>query len=660
MFRPARSHGRALHAVLQPCARLNVASDIGKTLWNGPLQRRCDWTRKFASAKTTNFYEDEYPTATKLKETGVFSSPSRRGSKKSLGDGNRVNLVNPKLASDVIKYIKPSLERHKGCDLISIYPGAGLFAKALHDAVEPRSHLLLEPNEELYTPYLKPLLEEPGVKLIPKSGIVWHELQEILTPEYLPNQVEIDRRDLDKDPPRNDTLLIHMNLAMYPKRKYGLFDSVSRMILYQLLSSIRTSTQFQKYGQVRMLIWVPDEEKETIIPRVVQTRKKGAIEAELTTEYIAEVCGKDGDLDSEGVGVNNKSSKVRAQELNMESLRQTLVRMREGGHVVPKGRETRLLRQFKEAKIRLDRPIPLVGEAFTLDKTFIAELQGMKEQAEQGQITPGTKTHSRMRMLTHYNTWLDKMQVRLLDHTKQRDAIVEQYRQAEQAKSDGDEEHAQKLLDEAKKANDKYNAEVRKLPSYVKLQLNMLRDQLHLLRQPAGMGPVLSWDRRPWEPLKAQPTEFFPNQPCALLDIQPKAPHKLLRHIGPGTSNAGDIFDLMLTCIAGNTLVPLVDSMDHIWPGAREGLAAECTKVRDPATGGSPLTGEAAFAARAANQAQLLELLEQFMRWPFMPGYHELVGRLEDDSLVDDSTYGFDEAGPGGLNLGNTTVDAFY
>jgi transcription factor 1 len=44
---------------------------------------------------------------------------------------------------------------------------------------------------------------------------------------------------------------------------------------------------------------------------------------------------------------------------------------------------------------------------------------------------------------------------------------------------------------------------------------------------------VLSWDRRPWEPLNVQPTEFFPNQACALIDIQPKAPHRLLRHIGP-------------------------------------------------------------------------------------------------------------------------------
>ncbi|POS71289.1 hypothetical protein DHEL01_v210316 [Diaporthe helianthi] len=602
------------------------------------------------------FYKTEYPTAKELKATKVFTN---RRTKASKADGHRVNLVNPKLADDVIKYMKPSLKRHKGCDLISIYPGTGLFTKALHDAVKPRSHLLLEPDEELYTPYLEPLLKEPNVRLVPKSGIVWHELQEILTPEYLPNQVEINRLDLDKDPPRNDTLLVHMNLAMYPKRKYSLFDSMSRMVLFQLLTSIRTSTQFQKYGRVRMLVWIPDEEKESALPRFIQKRRKAAIEAELTTEYLAEVCGKDGDGDGEESAVTSKTNTVRPHQFNLESLRQTLVRMKEAGHVTPRGRETRLLQRFRKARIRLDKPIPLVDEAFTLDKSFYAELQDLKEQQEQGLINPGTKVATRLRMLTHYHTWVEKLQVRILGYVQRRNAIAKQYSQADQAKADGDSKGAAKLLAEAQKANEEYNADIRKLPEYIKSQVNLVRDQLQVLLQPADMGPVLSWDRRPWEPLKVQATEFFPNQPCALIDIQPKAPHKLLRHIGPGTSNAGDIFDLILSSIMRNTLASLIDNMDTIWPGASEGLANTCKTLRDPAMGGSQLTGEAAPSARTANQAQLIELVQEFLRWPFVPTYHELVGRLEDDGLVDDTSYGLDDEGPAGLNLGNTTSDAF-
>lgn len=46
-------------------------------------------------------YEAEYAAAKKLKATGIFVPRSSPGVKRSgeKGDGNRVNLVNPKLAS---------------------------------------------------------------------------------------------------------------------------------------------------------------------------------------------------------------------------------------------------------------------------------------------------------------------------------------------------------------------------------------------------------------------------------------------------------------------------------------------------------------------------------------------------------------------------------
>lgn len=542
--------------------------------------------------------------------------------------------------------------------MISIYPGVGLFAQSLHDAVQPRSHILLEPDEEFYTPFLKPLLKKKNVRLVPKSGIIWQDLQQILSPEYLPHQVEIDRLDLDKDPPRNDTLLIDMNLSMYPKRRYSLFDSMSRMVLYQLVNFTRTSTQFQKYGQVRMLVWIPDDEKTTILPRMIQMRRKGSVEAELVTEYMAEICGKDGAAEDESEPVGQRNVKARPQHIDFESLRQAMVRMRDGGYVTPRGRETRLMKEFKELKIPLDTPLSLT-ETLSVSKAHEAEVAKMQAQSDRGLLEKGSKAEKRFRMLKYYGVWLDKMATRLLDFARNHETMRELCNHADQAKADGDHEREQKLLEEIKVLNDEYNEAAHKLPDYVKSQLNLLRDQMHVLQQPADLGPVLSWDRRPWEPLKVNPTEFYPNAPCALIDIQPKAPHPLLRHIGPGTSNAGDIFDMMLGKIMQNTLVPLVDTMDNVWPGASEGLEHECETVRSPSTGGSPLTGYAAFASRAANQTQLIELLDKFMRWPFRPSYHELVGRLEDDGMVDDSLHGSDDDGPGSFGMGNTAGDAF-
>lgn len=100
MFLLARSHGRALHAVIQPCARLNPNTNIGRPTWNGRLQQRQHWSRH--GGKThKELYEAEYAAAKKLKETGIFVPKRTPGFKKagSKGDGGRVNLVNPKLAS---------------------------------------------------------------------------------------------------------------------------------------------------------------------------------------------------------------------------------------------------------------------------------------------------------------------------------------------------------------------------------------------------------------------------------------------------------------------------------------------------------------------------------------------------------------------------------
>ncbi len=65
--------------------------------------------------------------------------------------------------------MKPSLERHVGCDLIDIYPGAGLWSRKLHEALQPRSHILMEPDK-IYKPFLEPLLSTPNATLVTKSA----------------------------------------------------------------------------------------------------------------------------------------------------------------------------------------------------------------------------------------------------------------------------------------------------------------------------------------------------------------------------------------------------------------------------------------------------------------------------------------------------------
>lgn len=100
MFRPARSHGRALHAVLHPRTRVSLASAINVRPWDGPFGQRRHWSPQGAFGKN-ELYEAKYAAATKLKETGAFFPRKTKG-RKTTGpatDASRINIVNKKLAS---------------------------------------------------------------------------------------------------------------------------------------------------------------------------------------------------------------------------------------------------------------------------------------------------------------------------------------------------------------------------------------------------------------------------------------------------------------------------------------------------------------------------------------------------------------------------------
>lgn len=655
MYCPAaRSHGRTL---LLPAVRMPLRSlDVTPP----------DCQRRFASHKAFpktvgltkkkryvsriipgSVKEVLHPLAEQLEETGIWTDrpTGRKGTKQETkqrrvkGDKGRINIVNEEVVSDILDYIGPTLKRHEGCDLVSVFPGAGLWAQALHDAVKPRSHLLLEPDDELYKPFLQPLMDQPGVRLVPASGIVWSELSKVLSPEYLPNQVEIDRT---KPPPRNDTLLVTMNLSLWPKRRFALFESISRLVLFQLTQSMRVSGLFQKYGQVRMLIWIPDDEKHLALPRLINHRGRTAIEGELCAEYIAEVCGKDQSATMQGrrAADNSKEAKAARGENNasglnmkrpgqfaMESVRRAMQRMKKAGLVMPPGYETFDMKRFKELGLPVGKPVPLtkmldVVESFTQKE--IQYLQGRNDLNKDEQL--------RLRRLVAYDYRLLHSSNLAMEFCEIYDEMVDLYKKASRLKTEKGRlaKHAK-----IKELAEQWAQDFEKLAAYIQYEIVTHRDNFHLFRQGLLQEPVLSWDRRPYEPMALEDTDFFPNVPCALLDIQPKAPNPLLRATGPGTNNAGDYFDLLVTGVFTQRNGSLPSRLDNLFPGLGEGILPQCPSLQDPAKGGlpMPLDGPAGLSPRILNQTQIMEILENLVKWPFRPTLEELLGRTGDTTM---------------------------
>lgn len=551
--------------------------------------------------------------AHRLEQTNIWRP---LGFKRAPGDHYRVNIVSDELCDDILNYIKPTLARHQGCDLIDVFPGAGVWSRKLSDALQPRSHLMLEPELATYQPFLEPLLQRPGAELLPESGIVWEHLSKVLTPTRLPHQVERKYKP-SETPQRNDALLVSLNLSMYPKRRFRTFESLAQLVLFQLISSIRRGSILQKYGLVRMLIWVSDPDKNMILPHSVSTRKRFAVEAELSTDWVCEVAGADV---PDEYDTSLRIEMRRSPSLDAEVTWNVLQRMRQQGIVTPPGRASRLMRQLLESGSDF---VPRGLEVPQPPRYLVDELAKLEADFERGLIEPASKERRRLAGL---RTVLAQYWTRhrgVLQMLQEYDEVLRAY-----AEADG----RRRRLVHAAKLGRAWDEMMRAANKEVRGRGLLHRDNMHVVRQDP---PVLNWDRRYVDPLMVRPDEFFPNVPCALLDVQPKAAAAVLREMGPHSTRAGDMFDLILRIMTNGGLVPFREVVDTIWPGATDGVLRHCPSLMDPKVGGSPLPGWGELTTRTLNERQLVEFAEGWMKWPFRPEFVELVSRTMDINLVD-------------------------
>lgn len=506
---------------------------------------------------------------------------------------------------DIEKYLGPSLKRHAGCDLIDLFPGAGVWSQKLHDMVEPRRHILMEPDEALYAPFLESLSSKPGATVIPKSGLVWKDLREVLS--SLPEQNPRGRNGAP--PERNDTLLVTANLSFYPKTK------TTALYLFQLISAIRAGTLFQRYGLVRMLIWArPEDIRTTILPAAVQLRGRPAVEAEVACEWIDEVAGPDGQDEALQASVyrSKKSGGPRHHALELQSAYRVLQRLREKGISVPKGRETEFLREAKRIRATpevLAERVLVPGAALP----YAAELGELERGYGVGEFKRGSVEYKRLLTLRHRQTNDTKQAGSFVELLKGYDALARMRREGAPA----EEVHA------AEKA---WNDKIDGLNPHALSTFRLVRDNLHLFRQEP---PALHWDRRNLEPLAVNPREFFPNVGCSLLDVQPKAPGAAIS----GDAEGARVLDLLIKVMLRNSTVGVSERLDDVWPDAAEGIMEGCPSLRDPVKGGGGEGSHAEVCVRALNAGQWEEIVGAWLKWPFRPDVERLVRQHED---VDD------------------------
>jgi hypothetical protein len=147
--------------------------------------------------------------------------------------------------------------------------------------------VLVEPELATYTAHLSPLLEDATYK----HAVL---LEDALDPQHgLLSQYGAggDANTRNTPPKHNSSLLLTVNLSGPHLRTANYAGAPSRKFfddLYLSLWGIRSNVH--RYGLLRVLAWVPDDEKDAYIPRTVSVRRKQAVMLEASSQ-VREVAG---------------------------------------------------------------------------------------------------------------------------------------------------------------------------------------------------------------------------------------------------------------------------------------------------------------------------------------------------------------------------------
>ena len=574
--------------------RLNILSIGCSRRWYEGLRRGRKGSNIWGVGDVKGHLEADHAAAEKISATGLFGPNGHK-----LGDRGRVNIVSQPLVDDIVSYVgREWADRHHGCDLIDLYPGVGVWSTALHDLLQPRSHVLFEPDD-LYKPMLEPLLARPGCKLIPESGIIWSQLRKALSPKHLPHQRE---QAADEPYTRNDTLLVTANVGFFPKKKWVSHRSIAALTLYQLATLVPMRDLFYKYGLVRILVWCCDDEKMALAPVTMQARVRSSLEAELNTEWIHHVAFVD-------PSPPWTPTFARTLPLVARSFAKVLERMNKAGLHIPRHRLGPLEREVADYGLSfvLDEMVQGRRHINTASGTM-QELDELKARAAE----LNSDEQVRMRRLTYQKDVKIRSYLKHISLCHEFLGVINTYANEGEERGAAAEEEFKNLL-------------AKKLPSYELTAWNVFRDNYLSVEH----FPIGYWDKRPYEPLRANPREFFPNVPLSLLDMQPKAPHALMNPFTDSPERPHLAGEVLLKYIFSREGADLDHILSQIWFGAAEAIKEGTPSLRNPAKGGIPLSGSLSLSARQLTSETFIDMLDAYLKWPFRPTYTELIARVD-------------------------------
>lgn len=541
-----------------------------------------------------------------------------------------VDVVSPHLCDDIINYMRPELEQYKGCDIIDIHPGACLWSQKLHDFLKPRRHLLLEPEERYFDPFIKPLLQQKDstYRHSTLSGAhpknYWSTYDAIFNDDLLPKRDPLPPGHPALREP-NTSLLVIGNLV----RRYSDYRSVVRnvhtssLLLNQMSYAAQSNSLFHRYGLTRMLFWIPQDIASTVLPDSILFRQGFNVGLDSTANLV-EIAGQNRGEAAEANKGKRGTQKQRHDGLDIWGAQRVAKRMQDKGMSLPVRRRSLVHQRALDDKVDVEAYNPIclpAGES--LQDMVLAQEQSVNTLTEAFKDVPAkyarkppsppipcrfkwTKTSAsyikaadRDRLTLFMDIWGGGIAL-------ERELGISKDKISEDEHSD----LKRRLL----AAHDSLMAVLNNIAQHhsTKVVTLLFSEILALCRD----NPLMAWDRRPFEPLMVKPKEFSSNYPMHLLDVMPRRKtfgNDLLNNV-----EASRLQRQVLQSLFTHTASTLVNALERVGPGVSE---LDVPEFEDSSKGGR-LTRHA-LTTRDMSLEQLNGLMKAYIEWPFRPKSEE-------------------------------------
>lgn len=515
-----------------------------------------------------------------------------------------------------------------GCTIIDINPGAGLWSSKLHDFLKPRSHILIEPAQDQYLPFLQPFLDSPNSHYHLRD---WDE-ETSWTPDrfFLEGLLGDEFRNCKAPSTQNKSLLINANLTHHRRKSTTLRYPPYHKCIKRLIDDFIFKTGFQAHGFVRVLMWLNDQDKQNVLPRAVCRRKLLALQVE-TTCHVEEVVG----------GANEVKDKEKKREdfLNIRSGVRAAEEMKRNNTRIPKERQDEIQMKVQDYLMNLnDEEVKSATDPQNVivnkHRKWHEELKQLEKDFREGNSVKfinapssaqtGLETRKpRESSFIHSPEFIRLVQLqRNYRNERKNQAIMDDFFQ-QQAAIDALELEASNVgLDDLQRS--RKLKEFTRLNAKLKFQLeqmtfkcqNTFRSYNNDRKAFALNPPLLMWDRRNAEPLVAREEEVVPTKEIALLDFQ-----RNLSHLYPMNREQKTQWDrLMYFFFTLSSQTP--HALNSFAPGAFDAIVPQAPALWDPFRGGRK--DLSLLEARSFTPEMCHQITLALDRWEFKPSTTEL------------------------------------